>query len=388
MGGLGLRSAARSAPGAFWASWVATLPVIRAKQPGVAAAIFTDITGVHGPTTTTILLRLQACARRLQQEGFQTIPGWRDIFAGVDPAPLIRDADAADFVQGWQCIACSFSEQFFIEHEVHPECDGARKALLLSQSGGPAGAFLRAIPSEPIFTMSAFRLQVAIRRRLRWILPLSGSDILGDRAAADSRSGKLKLRSVPLERVWKRILREAGARVRENVALVDTAVPNIYPGDRRRIEIVASGLPVAQGVPIAVDVTMVSPLHADGTPFPKAANLPGKSFARAIRKKSKTYPELLNNPHLKLVVAAMETGGRVHTEALRLLDQAAAAKARQSPTPLQPHMARVWRARWVSMLSVVAQDALAATLVDDGTIHLDAADGAVLTAEAWQNGEM
>ena len=47
--------------------------------------------------------------------------------------------------------------------------------------------------------------------------------------------------------------------MRENVALVDTAVPNIDPRDRRRIEIIASGLPVAQGVPIAVDVTMVTP---------------------------------------------------------------------------------------------------------------------------------
>ena len=98
-----------------------------------------------------------------------------------------------------------------------------------------------------------------------------------------------------------------------------------------------------------MDATMVSPLHANGSPFPGAATTPGKSFARAIHKKCTTYPELVDSPQLKLVVAAMETGGRLNAQALELLDQAAAAKSRQAPIPLQPYMARVWRARWVAI---------------------------------------
>ena len=39
MGGLGLRSAARMAQAAFWASWVNALPVIKQKQPALAATI-------------------------------------------------------------------------------------------------------------------------------------------------------------------------------------------------------------------------------------------------------------------------------------------------------------------------------------------------------------
>ena len=166
--------------------------------------------------------------------------------------------------------------------------------------------------------MPPLRFQVAMRRRLRWPLPLAGGfcckshkcgrllNALGDRAAACPYSGRLKTRSVPVERAWKRILREAGARVRDNVLLVDSAIAAIDPGDGRRVEIVATGLPYCQGVPLAVDATMVSPLHADGTAFPGAAEQPGVAFERAWRAKHTTYPELVASHQLRLVVAAVE----------------------------------------------------------------------------------
>ena len=141
------------------------------------------------------------------------------------------------------------------------------------------------------------------------------------------------------------------------------------------IEIIATGLPVHQGVPLAVDVTMVSPLHANGTPWEEAAVRPGISFKRAYHKKSTTYPELVGSPIVRLLLAAMETGGRVCCEAVRLIDQAAHAKARAMPAPLQTSTARSWRTRWLTMLSIAGQDALAATLVSDGVGQLDGKDG-------------
>ena len=45
---------------------------------------------------------------------------------------------------------------------------------------------------------------------------------------------------------------------------------------------------------------------------------------------------------------------------------AAAARAREEPAALRPAAAQRWRARWRAMLGVAAQDALAASLVDDG----------------------
>ena len=78
-------------------------------------------------------------------------------------------------------------------------------------------------------------------------------------------------------------MREAGGRVREKVFLRDTSVPNIDPSDGRHIEVVATGLPIARGIPIAVDATIISPLHADGTIWPRTADHPGASFARVVR---------------------------------------------------------------------------------------------------------
>ena len=179
MGGLGVRSATRSATGAYWASWVSAFPIIRAKAPPIAQAILQELTSAQGPTT--FALRELASARwQLTQEGAADLPPWQDVAKGVEPIPPDRHADAADFVQGWQCLACSYSETHFLEHVVLPSCNRSRRTLLLSQSGGASGAFLRAVPSETAMVMSAIRFQVAIRRRLRWPLPqLGGKCSLG-----------------------------------------------------------------------------------------------------------------------------------------------------------------------------------------------------------------
>ena len=120
--------------------------------------------------TANVLRELVASKWQLEQEGAGDLPPWREVAKGVDPIAVDRHADAADFVHGWQCLACSYSEKHFLEQVVLPDCDDSQRAILLSQSGGAAGAFLRAIPSEAVLTMSPLRLQVAIRRRLRWML--------------------------------------------------------------------------------------------------------------------------------------------------------------------------------------------------------------------------
>ena len=59
------------------------------------------------------------------------------------------------------------------------------------------------------------------------------------------------------------------------------------------------------------------------------------------------------------MTAGCETGGRLATEAVELVEAAACARARTSPALLRPAAARAWRYRWLPMLSVVTQDALA-----------------------------
>ena len=189
--------------------------------------------------------------------------------------------------------------------------------------------------------------------------------------------------------MWVRVLREAGARVKENVFLRGAGLPAIGAQDARNIEIVASGLPACQGVPLAVDATLVSPLRADGSPHPAAATRPGASLRRAEKAKQRTYPELVGSSVLRLTTVAMEVGGRSSLAARHLLRVAAAARARTEPAPLRPAAARRWLARWQAMLAVAAQKALAASLVDDGAVLLDGIDGVPPPpAEMWAAGEL
>ena len=172
-----------------------------------------------------------------------------------------------------------------------------------------------------------------------------------------------------------RVLREARARVREDFMLRDAGIEGIDPQDRRQIELVASGLPFCHGVPVAVDASLVSPVRADGVPHKGAADRPGVALREAEKRKARTYPELLGSSRLRLLTAASEIGGRMNAAARGLLETAAHARARDEPAPLRRAAAHRWYCRWVVMLGVAVQDAVAATLVDDGRALVDAADG-------------
>ena len=163
----------------------------------------------------------------------------------------------------------------------------------------------------------------------------------------------------------------------ENCFLRDTAIPGIVATDGRRLEIVATGLPLHRGVPLGVDVTMVSPLHADGSVWLGAADTAGTAISRAELCKERTYPELVDSTVLRLVTVACETGGRWNSATATLLRDLAYARSRDAPPRLRHSAAVGWQRRWWAMIAVTAQDSLAATLIDDGVILLDGREGAM-----------
>ena len=120
-----------------------------------------------------------------------------------------------------------------------------------------------------------------------------------------------------------------------------------------------------------MDATVVSPVRGDGTPLPRAAYRPGVALAAAEAEKRSTYSELVHSAVLRLVPVAVETGGRMSKQAVALVEAAAFFRARAEPPVLQRAAARAWRTRWLTMLSVSVQDALAATLVHEGTSLLE-----------------
>ena len=114
------------------------------------------------------------------------------------------------------CSELWCSKTVFREHTVFRSCDDSHRALICSQSIGAACAWLRGVPSEAAFNMQPLHVLVAIRRRLRWALPLSGGpcckgrklvlDSYGDRAAACGMSRRLKIRAGQFEKTWARVL--------------------------------------------------------------------------------------------------------------------------------------------------------------------------------------
>ena len=154
-------------------------------------------------------------------------------------------------------------------------------AMLRSQSGPLAGVPLSTTPSNILSRIDSHLFRVLLLRRLRLPLSLSARqcrcgrllDAFGHHRAACARAGVLGRRGFAVESAGARICREAGGRVVANALLrdLDLVAPN--PRDQRRLEILADGLPLFGGAQLAVDTTLVSPLHCDGSPHPGAANV-------------------------------------------------------------------------------------------------------------------
>ena len=116
-----------------------------------------------------------------------------------------------------------------------------------------------------------------------------------------------------------------------------------------------------------MDATLVSPVRRNGVAYPKAAVEDGVRLEAARVRKDKKYPELLTTRRCKLVVVAMEVGGRWSDEAWTFLSLLAQAKAATGPKTLQQSMQYRLVRRWSQMISVAAQAGFAATLLGESS---------------------
>ena len=127
-------------------------------------------------------------------------------------------------------------------------------------------------------------------------------------------------------------------------------VPNLM--DNRRLEVVADGLPVFAGAQLAVDSILVSFARGRHTP-PLGIDARWCSLVEARRRKERTYPELqLPGSRGRLVVLALEIGGRWSSEALAFVRLLARAKARSEL--MRKRVEQAWRFRWLSLLGFAA----------------------------------
>ena len=95
-------------------------------------------------------------------------------------------------------------------------------------------------------------------------------------------------------------------------------------------------LPLFHGAQLAVDTTMVSALRRNGDPRPRAKRSEGAALTDARRRKEVAYPELVGNAaRARLVVLALEVGGRWSDEAWQFTRLLAGARARDEPPLLR-----------------------------------------------------
>ena len=231
--------------------------------------------------------------------------------------------------------------------------------MRLSNPG--AGAWFTALPTEAATTFPPHLLQVALRRRLRLLLPprsrwcghggapgcREAVDSFGDHAAACPRTGLLRRRARPLEHAWTRVAREAvGAegQVVPQQWLVNTTVEGVRPDDRRRLDVVIHGAS-ASGTAYCCDATLVSPLHRNGQAQAGAADEDGVVLQRARRRKERVYPELLQGGAATLVVLAFDVGGRWSRESWNFLRQLVKLRVRRAPPLLRRAAGQGWHRR-------------------------------------------
>ena len=122
--------------------------------------------------------------------------------------------------------------------------------------------------------------------------------------------------------------------MRTNAFVRDLDVPDANAGDGRRLEVVVDGLPLFGGGQLAVDTTLVCALHGDGRPRRGAAEMKVALLA-ARRAKERRCPEFVGVlARARLVVFAVEVGGRFSKETNGFLT--GLAKARGA----KPHSSR------------------------------------------------
>ena len=320
MGGLGLGSEERCAPAAFWASWADALPMIAERDPAVATEVVDKLPSqepLHG-----CLQELREASVLLDMQGFQQRPSWVELCDSKRP-PECSARDRGEWPHGWQYWASSISDSRFRKLSMFAGQSAARLAHLRSHSGHNSGCALSHAPTTPEFTIQPHLFQVLLRERLR--LPL----FLTESTCSGAINRLIRWRATPIERVMARICREAGARVKFNVLLRDMKV-RVASSDARRIEVLAQDIPCFGGSQLAVDVTLRSALTRSGEAQPGAAEEDGAILLQARVDKENKYTELLNG-RCRLVVVALETGGRWSNEAVDLIWQLAQAKAREVP---------------------------------------------------------
>ena len=163
-GGMGLRSAVRTAVPAYWSSWVDALSMISQRHRTVATTLVHELSGHI--SSSTVGRSTQRFGRfRSSVLGCISAAGMRPNLRNAE------DVEPASFRTGWQHEAAARMEWQHRERVLKPVLSDSARALLRAQSGPAAGMSLSAVPSSPQTRVESQLFRVLLLRRFRLLLP-------------------------------------------------------------------------------------------------------------------------------------------------------------------------------------------------------------------------
>ena len=368
-GGMGLRSAVRTAPAAYLGSWADALPTMgRQRWFDPSILILDDL-------APPCVEALSDAAAVVSAAGL-SLPSWSELTHPTSPAssppPRERLPDPAGRKFGWQRAGSSLLDSLLFS-SLLARCSGLDAARLKSLGGPGTSEWLFAPPNHTFCMVEDSHWLCQVSRRLGLAIPgLDGLcekpscgsplDPLGNHILTCPGPQRIHRRHDKLRDVWGTLCREAGARVilERRLQAGPVALDPELPGGRRT-DLVVTGSHLCQGLPVWCDVVVSSPIslkgevHSGYTP----EGPPNWRAEQAAQGKRRTYRDLATSSRIRFFPLAVDTFGCWGKDASSLISalahHASGGAVGPNRTPLQA--ARVkW---WWRTLSFATQRALA-----------------------------
>ena len=224
---------------------------------------------------------------------------------------------------------------------------------------------MTAYPGSRALTFDDDEFRCSMRRRLGMPVRIEGPDVHGHRRLAESIGGSTNVRHTSMIAAWRQVFVEAGGQVpdRNVERMLWRTHINVPEGDRRRMDLLVSGLQVALGQPLFCDVTVVSPITRSSGPRLGTSNAGGSLLRTAERDNDRTYAEVSQSGMGMLLCLGHEVYGRMTKQAVDILPKLATAKAQFVHPRLRRGTALSYLSRWSGLLSIALQKSVATALV-------------------------
>ena len=135
--------------------------------------------------------------------------------------------------------------------------------------------------------------------------------------------------------------------------------------DGRRLDIIAPGLNVAHGLPLFIDVTVLSPVSRNGQPRPGTSNRGGRLLEIADVDNQLTYEPVVDSGLGALYCLGCEVYGRWGKPCIDLVQALVREKTRMLHPRIRRGTALGLQHRWWGILSISLQKAVARAMLED-----------------------